>query len=181
MLQPRIALISCLLLMFSGFAAAGEDAAKTKPPRPCDLPEGAQFDFWLGEWDVTWTDAKGQTQKGSNRIHKILGSCIVEENFSGGGFEGRSWSVYNPQTKKWQQTWVDSTGGYMVFTGTFADGKMELRMAPVKTKDGKNLVRRMVFRNIDKNGFTWDWQSSVDDGKTWKDLWVLTYSRKTAS
>jgi hypothetical protein len=50
---------------------------------PCKSPESSQFDFWLGEWECSWKDAKGETKKGSNKINKILGSCVIEENFNG--------------------------------------------------------------------------------------------------
>ncbi|HEX8734313.1 MAG TPA: hypothetical protein VF721_03250, partial [Pyrinomonadaceae bacterium] len=29
------------------------------PTRPCDLPEGKQFDFWLGEWELKWPAGQG--------------------------------------------------------------------------------------------------------------------------
>jgi hypothetical protein len=30
------------------------------------------FDFWLGEWDLTWVHKNGSHGKGSNRIIRIL-------------------------------------------------------------------------------------------------------------
>ena len=30
------------------------------------------FDFWVGDWDLTWTNKQGETKKGSNKILKIL-------------------------------------------------------------------------------------------------------------
>ena len=36
-----------------------------------------QFDFWLGEWDVTW-DEDG---KGKNHILRIMDDKIIQENF----------------------------------------------------------------------------------------------------
>jgi hypothetical protein len=35
----------------------------------------------------------------------------------------------------------------------------------------------MVFKNIKANAFTWDWESSVDGGETWKLNWRINYSR----
>ncbi len=148
--------------------------------RPCDLPEGKQFDFWLGEWEVSWKGADGAVKMGTNKIHKVLDSCIVEENFEGGPLKGRSYSVYNPKTKLWQQTWIDNQGGYLVFTGAFKDGKMELRTPVQKNATGQKVISRMVFKNIEKDSLNWDWQQSSDGGITWKDLWLISYKRKTA-
>lgn len=36
-----------------------------------------QFDFWLGEWNVTW----GEDGKGTNHIERILEGKIIQENF----------------------------------------------------------------------------------------------------
>jgi hypothetical protein len=42
-------------------------------------------------------------------------------------FQGLSFSVYDRKARCWKQTWVDSHGTYLDFTGGFADGVMELR------------------------------------------------------
>ena len=56
----------------------------TPPPKPCDRPEQKQFDFWVGDWDLTSPGSKaGEVVHSSNTIKRILGSCIVQENFVG--------------------------------------------------------------------------------------------------
>ena len=152
--------------------------------RPCDTPEGKQFDFWLGEWELTWPaeqfgGKKGELGHGTNTITRILGDCIIQEEFRfpGGKFDGHSVSVYNIQKKHWQQTWVDNQGGYLLFTGEFKDGKMTLRTAPFQ-RNGQTFISRMVFKNITYNSLDWDWQRSPDDGKTWTDQWNIHYERK---
>jgi len=72
---------------------------------------------------------------------------------------------------------VDNQGGYLLFTGEFNDGQMELRTEPSE-REGKTFISRMVFRNITKNSLDWDWQRSEDGGKTWQDLWNIHYERK---
>ena len=54
-----------------------------------------QFDFWLGEWDVTW----GEDGKGTNHILRILNDKIIQENFSAPDLQGMSVSSYNPERK----------------------------------------------------------------------------------
>ena len=85
---------------------------------------GKQFDFWVGHWKAEWQNKDGSKSEGSNTIKKILGGCVVEENFNGNPgipLEGKSFSVYNSRSKMWQQTWVDNQGGYLDFTGNFKD------------------------------------------------------------
>ena len=144
--------------------------------KPCSAAECSQFDFWLGEWELTYND----TVHATNRITKEMGGCLVHEHFNdpSNAFTGESWSVYNTQTKLWQQTWVDNQGAYIVLTGGFKDGKMILQTEPASQPDGSKKQSRMVFYNIAADSFIWDWEATTDDGKTWKNNWRIYYKRK---
>lgn len=175
-----------LFLFLTGFQAGGF-AQQSQNARPCDTQEGKQLDFWLGEWQLSWPaeqwgGRKGKMQHGTNTVTRILDDCIVQEEFRfpDGNFNGHSVSVFNAKKKLWQQTWVDNKGGYLVFTGNFHDGQMELRTAPVE-RAGKTVISRMVFRNIKPNSLDWDWQRSEDNGETWKDVWNIHYQRKATA
>jgi hypothetical protein len=88
---------------------------------------------------------------------------------------GKSFSVYNPAEKIWQQTWVDDQGGYLVFTGGMESNKMILSRKI--SRDDKELIQRMVFYNISKDDFYWNWESSEDSGVTWKLNWKIHYTK----
>lgn len=142
--------------------------------KPCSAPEARQFDFWLGEWDLTW----GEDGRGTNSIKAKYDGCVIEENFDGApsmDFRGMSVSTYNPQIKKWQQTWVDSQGGYIHLAGAFKDGKMVLLNHPPQS-DG-SLLFRMVFYNIESDSLDWDWERSEDGGESWELRWRIHYQR----
>ena len=151
--------------------------AQSDNQKPCSSPQASQFDFWIGDWDLTWTDKNGNTQKGTNSITKILNGCVIEENFKGGSFIGRSLSVYNPNKKVWQQTWVDNSGGYLEFSGNLEKDQMILSRE-FTTKENKKIKQRMVFYNISENELDWNWEKSTDDGKTWQLAWKIHYMRK---
>lgn len=89
---------------------------------------------------------------------------------------GRSYSVYNPRTGKWHQTWVDNQGGYLDFTGQWKDDRMVLSRS-FEAK-GKKIMQRMVWYNISHQKFDWNWERSEDGGKTWKVNWQIHYTRK---
>lgn len=153
----------------------------SEPVKPCESPEARQFDFWLGEWDLTWPaeqtgGAEGEIGRGTNRIERLFGDCVVEENFSlpGSDFYGRSLSVYDPQAGMWRQTWVDSQANYLIFAGGYDGQTMELH-----TPEVERVVQRMVFSNIGQDSLNWDWQGSRDGGETWNDLWNITYQRRS--
>jgi hypothetical protein len=151
-------------------------------PVPCSSKEASQFDFWIGDWDLTWSD----TLHGSNRISKILGNCTIQENFSDPKtrYLGQSWSVYNANYKLWQQTWVDNQGGYIHLTGGMAGDSMilktEERNVSKNISPSGKLVNRMLFYDIKPNSFNWSWEASTDGGQTWKSNWKIIYKRKSS-
>ena len=160
-------------ILFSGFSIC---KAQKPPVTACSQPEADQFDFWIGEWDAIYSDT---LKPAFNRIVKPYNNCIIEENFSdpNTGFKGKSVSGFNPKTKKWQQTWVDNQGAYIALTGEFKDGKMQLNNELLKA-DGKKVLQRMLFYNIEKDSFDWSWDSSTDEGKSWTVNWKIHYVRK---
>ena len=163
---------------------AADVYAQEAATKPCEMPDVSQLDFWLGDWDLTWPaeqmgGKEGDIGKGTNSIAKMLDGCVVREDFSApaAGFRGHSVSVHDAKMNRWQQTWVDNQGGYLRFAGGLESGRMILKTEPF-TRGEKTLINRMVFRNITPDSLDWDWQTSEDSGKTWKDLWNIHYTRK---
>lgn len=141
----------------------------------------AYFNFWLGEWELTWEDADGTTAHGTNYIERVLDGAVIKENFeaySGSyeGFKGKSYSVYNPRTGQWQQTWVDNNSGYLDFRGEFEGDKRIFKRKHVNPQ-GQEILQRMVFYDITANSLTWDWEISEDSGQTWQLRWRIFYEK----
>ena len=149
-------------------------AQTATPEPPCSSPEASQFDFWIGTWDLTWND----TSHATNVITRDLDGCVIHESFadSTNKFYGQSHSVYNSSSGMWQQTWVDNQGSYMDFEGSLEDDKMTLSRSFVGPK-GKTVMQRMVFYNIEENSLDWSWESSLDEGTTWKQNWLIHYKK----
>jgi hypothetical protein len=166
---------TCLLLFCFFLSSAQNNSQK-----PCSAPEASQFDFWVGDWIATWSDSL----HGTNHIEKMFGNCTVHENFSipKTNFLGQSWSVYNANYKQWQQTWVDSQGGYIALTGGMVGDSLILttaeRTVPASISPSGKLMSRMVYYNIKPDSFDWSWEASTDGGKLWKQNWLIHYRRK---
>ena len=140
------------------------------------------YDFWLGKWNAEWVDANGNPGKGTNHIFKVLDGAVLEENFEitegvQAGFKGKSLSVFNPASGTWHQAWTDNQGGYFNFNGEVMGDRKIFKTEPVKMR-GNTLQQRMVFYNIQKDRFTWDWESTKNGGKTWNLLWRINYTRQ---
>ena len=139
------------------------------------------YDFWIGEWELSWTDKENNTVKGYNKIERVLSGQIIQENFStlekidSLRFVGKSWTAYNPVSKTWKQTWVDNSGAYLDFTGFIEGDKKGFKRSFLNPK-GKKIYQRMIFFRIEDDSFIWEWQNSKDE-KDWKLLWKIHYRK----
>ena len=158
--------------------AVAPSAAASTPAQPADL-----FDFWVGDWNLSWKNADGTIGKGRNRITKILDGAVIEEDFVADPasnppplLKGRSLSVQ--QNGVWRQAWADNQGGFFALTGQ-VEGDRRILMTDVVRSADKASAQRMVFHSISANALTWDWEGSVDGGATWKRLWRIEYRRRS--
>ena len=139
------------------------------------MGSSSDFDFWLGEWRVTWDEGRA---RGRNSIAREYGGNVVYERFDGRpGIDlvGMSVSVYREAVDRWFQTWVDDSGNYFALHGGMEDGEMVL-LGELSGPRGR-VSLRMRFSDIEDDRFTWRWESSKDDGATWEPLWELAYER----
>jgi hypothetical protein len=158
--------LAALLVVFS-------TATPAQPkPRPdlCSAPEHRQFDFWIGDWRVTLPDGK---HAGDNRIDKILDGCALHENWTGAtGGRGFSYNAWDRDRKVWHQTWVDRQGTLLLLEGGLKDGAMVLS----GTQGGA--LQRITW-TPDKDGTVRQvWETSSDQGRTWRVAFDGRYQRK---
>ncbi|HUF73962.1 MAG TPA: tetratricopeptide repeat protein [Gammaproteobacteria bacterium] len=92
---------------------------------PCEsMPEAAEFDFWLGRWEVRGTDG---TLLGYNTVTRDVGGCAIRERWEGTpGQSGASMTFYLPSRGQWRHVWIGSAGTHIDMTGGLVDG--EIRM-----------------------------------------------------
>ncbi|MEO6699917.1 MAG: hypothetical protein ABI140_13445 [Jatrophihabitantaceae bacterium] len=134
----------------------------------------AALDFWIGSWNLSWPGGSG-----TNRISRILGGSVIEEDFecqdADGSLYGRSLSVRDSTDGSWRQTWVDSSGAYLDFVGVDVDGRIGFQRSAIVS--GSPALQRMVWLDVSADGFRWEWQRSIDDGRSWSVIWPLDYQR----
>ena len=141
---------------------------------PCSAStEYRQFDFWIGEWNVT--DTKTGNPAGKSKIELLLGECVVMENWQPvSGAAGKSFNIYNVAEKKWRQTYVDASGSLLEFyDGEFKDGKMQFKMKP----SGDNATHRLSFIRVSDKEVRQLGEMSKDNGASWQAEYDLTYKR----
>lgn len=147
--------------------------------KPCaSTPENQQFDFWLGEWNVETT--QGGVPAGKSKIELILGDCVVLENWQSDGnpYSGKSYNMYDAALKRWEQFWVDNSGGNIFFYGGLKDGVMDYWTDEIPQPTGPPLKRHLQFFRLGPDKVRQFSQGSTDGGKTWTPEYDFTYIRK---
>jgi tetratricopeptide (TPR) repeat protein len=145
---------------------------------PCEDAEFRQFDFWIGDWDVTSTT--DGASRGSSHISSEMGGCVIWENWTsaGSGYFGKSYNTYNVNLHRWEQYWVDNSAGTIFFYGNLKDSVMDYWTEDVPQSNGKNLRRHLQFFNLGPGKVRQFSQGSTDGGKTWQVEYDLTYNRR---
>lgn len=149
--------------------------AKPPKPKPCSTEQYRHFDFWIGQWEVK--NPKGQVV-GSSKITGILNGCAISEAWtSASGYQGVSYNFYDNSKKGWHQTWIGGAGGALYLDGGLEEGKMVLQ-GKTPTKDGKIVMQKITWAPLEDGRVSQHWQTSIDNGKTWKNSFLGFYSRK---
>ena len=162
-------LIWILLVLTAHVAGAQQPAA------PCTAPQHRQFDFWIGEWEVT--GARGQ-RAGSNRIERILGGCALHESWEGAsGSRGHSINAWDPGDSKWHQTWVDNSGTVLMLSGGIVNGEMVME-GERRLPDGTQTLERITWTPNQNGTIRQLWQSSRDRAMRWTTVFDGVYRKR---
>ena len=167
-------LLAALALTVTNAGAAPAQTAPGGSP-PCASAEHHQFDFWIGEWEVTTPDGK---PAGHSRIEGVLGGCALLEHWSGtGGSDGKSLSLYVAADRQWNQTWIDSGGNRIVLTGGMDGARMVLKNA--WTQNGRSMRSELSWSPGADGSVRQVWRQSSDGGATWTTTFDGIYRRVT--
>jgi hypothetical protein len=179
MTSPRVRLALGGLVASVALALAAGPAAAASATEPlCPGPEYRQFDFWIGDWDVT-ADGK---PAGRNRVERILDGCAIQESWVGvEGMRGTSLNQYFERDHQWHQTWIDTNGMRLDLAGGLRDGMMVLEGRSPGREPGVTVRHRISWKLRPDGTVRQHWQASRDDGKTWKDIFDGIYRRRAAA
>ncbi len=177
MKKPIAALLS-LIFPFAAACASAQQAAQTPPPPPCQDKVFHDFDFWVGEWEVT--TAKGQVA-GTNSIQKEEYGCLLVERWtSASGVTGQSYNFVDLETGKWRQVWV-SAGATIDYSGGLnEDGAMILEgtIGYPAGQPGNGSKFKGAWTPNEDGTVTQHFQQHNAETGEWSDWFIGIYTRK---
>lgn len=128
----------------------------------CCTEKHAEFDFWIGNWNVTNPDG---SQAGKNRVVKLQNNCLLQENWTSanGKVTGTSSNFFNHSTKQWEQLWVDNLGGSLHLKGQREGNQMILKTDEETNDKGEPFYHRVVWTLNDDGSVRQLWETITNN------------------
>jgi hypothetical protein len=172
----------------------GQADAKAHSPRAVSLQDGQHdfdFNFNIGVWH-THICRILDPFSGSTHSSELNGTVTVRKVWDGraqleeieadgpkGHWEGLTLFLYNPQSRQWSQSFIDSKIAALdsPLIGSFQNGRGELFAQD--TFQGKSVLIRGVWSNIAPDSHHFEESYSDDGGKTWAPAFIAELTRET--
>jgi hypothetical protein len=169
-------LATVILFLAAASAAQTPASLTTAKPTNCASPAIHQFDFWIGDWDVR--GSKGELM-GTNKVQPVVEGCAIHEAWAAQGEVGESFSIFDPTTGKWHQTWVDNKSHLWMIDGGMVNGSMVMTRTTAAQNDPTvTVLHRWTWTPSDRDHVRQLYETSRDGGKTWKVLFDGRYVRQ---
>ena len=174
----------------SGTPSAASAPRAARAPR-----EASQYDFLIGQWELTVTPKVSGLAARIHGVPKLRGSWKAWRALEGWGIEDemrivdesgnprsftQSMRVYDPAAQQWQVVTVDAyrqkvsqatarwSGREMISSGSGVDG------------DGDAYMTRTRITRIDARSFRFQQDRSTDGGKTWEEAALVIEAKRVS-
>ncbi len=177
----------------SGQHSGGSNAA-TAPVAP---PEASQFNFLVGQWEVS---AKPKATTLGQRIHGVralLGTWKAWRALDGWGLEDElrltdasgnplllqhTVRFYDRAARRWTNSSIDVYKGVTAQTTAERRGTELVVSGRGTDEEGRAYLSRGTFSNVTASGFTYRLDRSSDGGKSWiEDVLIIEGKRVATS
>ena len=189
----RVCVLLCgvWVLVQSPVMRAQQNSEAGKAPQAASAERDGQHDFdpLLGSWKYhlkrrvhtlvgsnEWVEFEG-----SGECHRVWdgGAQIdtIEVDGPSGHIEGLTLRVYNLQSHQWRLYWANRKVGILdpPQVGEFKEGRGEFYAQD--TYNGKTILIRFVWTNLNTSSPHFEQSFSDDGGKTWEVNWITDQTR----
>ncbi len=175
-MKNLIGLLLFLSILSNPIFAQNTDSIAVANTCPCCDNLHSQFDFWIGEWNVT--DTTG-TQIGENIIQKIEKNCIITETWTGGtGFTGSSFNYYDSSDSTWNQLWIDMNGSILKLKGELINNAMVMKGDLQENNEGNLYYNQITWTPQENGSVIQVWETYDKNHQLVSTLFVGIYIKK---
>lgn len=184
------------LFALSSVATAQHGAGGSARPALTPAKEASQFDFLIGQWELTVTPKATTLAAKIHGVQKLIGTWKAWRAMDGFGLEDElrisdrsgnplslthALRVYSPNESKWVIAGVDAYRGRassstaewknneMVVTGQGTD------------EEGKPYITRTRYHDVTPSAFKYQQDRSFDNGKTWDEATLKVDAKRIAA
>lgn len=202
-MRPLVAALVSLVVLASpsvaqhGGGAVGGAVGGAAPRTVSAAPrEAAQFDFLIGQWEVTVTPKATTLATRIHGVPKLSAVWKAWRAMDGFGIDDelrivdgsgnpnaflRSTRLYDATQRVWSQMSLDVyRARYTPATATWAKGEMQIRSAG-RDADGSAYVQRVRFYDITPTSFKYQADRSSDGEKSWETAVLRMTARRVAA
>ena len=180
----REVLVTAAALAMTAMAtsAAGDEKAAEKKPEG----KAGDFDFLAGEWKIhnrrlksdgrdEWDEFEGEATCWT--ILAGVGS-VEELRIPARKFSGMGLRLLDVEKRLWNDFWVNSKSGVLTTPGQVGLFENGVGTFTADDMDGDKPIKvRGVWDKITPISCRWSQAVSYDQGLTWKENWVMDWSR----
>lgn len=148
------------------------------------------FEFSLGEWDAdvvryapdgsVAVETNGRWSARSSFGGKVIEDNFVQQNEGIDDVAAFTLRTYCEATQRWEMVYLwagQPATGFMAFVGNRVGDEMHLNLQ--QTGPGGLLaIAQIRFFDITEDSFSWENQTSLDNGATWHRATLLKLRRK---
>ena len=162
-------------LLTASIAIVLPAAAHADDAKPCASGEHRQFDYWLGNWSVSY----GGPPAGTSKVELALDRCMIVESWDGArSHSGRTIFAYSSDDHSWYGMFTDNEGRVHIFSeGKVANGVAEFR-GTSRGPNGETVLNRVKIVRASADKVEQTWEKSLDNGGTWNMAYRGAYTRK---
>jgi len=168
----------------AGLASAGTSEPRGSIGPPAIGQERALFERLIGTWDVSYeiydNDGKVRLYRGGVTYAWILDGGALQEIWTSDAHDkepqpyGTTISFYDSKRQRWTAIWIyPAQAMSLIVSGNAVDDGIELT-----GHDAAGASQRWLFNDFQADSFTARFDTSNDEGKTWRLLGVNHMRRR---
>jgi len=190
-LAPAAVAVALLLPAVAAAQARPPGAGPNRSIRP--PAEANQFDFLLGEWELTVTPKVSSLAQRMHGVPELSGTWTAWPALDGWGIRDEmrvvddsgnpqvlltNVRVYEPATRGWLVATVDAYRHRVTRSTTRWDGNEAESVVETEAHDGSGILVRTRFTRIRPDSFRYHQDRSTDGGESWdRDVLVIDARR----